>query len=214
MKKNTVELSLLISVILISLFGVIMIYSSSHIWAEYKYNDPYKYLKNQTLFFFIGIILMNIVSRIDYKKYYKYANKILIICIVLLILVLIPGIGTIRNGSRSWFGIGSFGIQPSEFAKLGFIIFTSTYLSNNPNSMKSFKKGVLPILFLTLVIFGIIMLQPDFGTGTILVMTIIGILFIVIVLIGSTYALYKYSKYQNAFNMTTNGITFSFKSSR
>ena len=178
MKKKSVELTLLISVILISLFGVIMIYSSSYIWAEYKYNDPYKYLKNQGLFFIIGVILMNIISKIDYKIYYKYANKIIIICITLLILVLIPGVGTVRNGSRSWFGIGSFGIQPSEFAKLGLIIFTSKYLSNNPNSMKNFKRGVLPILIITIGIFGIIMLQPDFGTGTILVMTIIGILFI------------------------------------
>lgn len=172
------ELTLFIIVILISLFGVIMIYSSSHIWAEYKYNDPYKYLKNQTLFFVIGIILMIIVSKINYKKYFKYSNKILLICFILLILVLIPGVGTVRNGSRSWFGIGSFGIQPSEFTKLGLIIFTSKYLSNNPNCTKNFKKGILPILCITLGIFAIIMLQPDFGTGTILVMTIIGLLFV------------------------------------
>ena len=178
MKNKKLELTLLISVILISLFGVIMIYSSSYIWAEYKYNDPYKYLKNQSLFFLIGIFLMIVVSKIDYKKYFKYSNKILLICVILLILVLIPGIGTVRNGSRSWFGIGSFGIQPSEFAKLGLIIFTSKYLCNNPNSMKNFKKGVLPILLITLAIFGIIMLQPDFGTCTILVMTIVGLLFV------------------------------------
>jgi cell division protein FtsW len=97
----------------------------------------------------------------------------------LLILVLIPGIGTVRNGSRSWFGIGSFGIQPSEFTKLGLIIFTSKYLSNNPNSMKNFKKGVLPILAITIIIFGIIMLQPDFGTGLVIVLSSIIMLFIV-----------------------------------
>lgn len=178
MKNKSMEIVLFISVILISIFGVIMIYSSSYVWAEYKYNDPYKYLKNQSLFFIIGVLLMLVVSKIDYKKYFKYANKILLLCTVLLILVLIPGIGTIRNGSRSWFGIGSFGVQPSEFAKLGLIIFTSKYLSNNPNSMKNFKKGVLPILIITIGIFGIIMLQPDFGTGTIIVMTIIGLLFV------------------------------------
>ncbi len=178
MKNKSMELTLFISVILISIFGIIMIYSSSYIWAEYKYNDPYKYLKNQSLFFVIGIFLMVIVSKIDYKKNFKYPNKILLACIILLILVLIPGVGTVRNGSRSWFGIGSFGVQPSEFAKLGLIIFTSKYLSNNPNSMKSFLKGVLPILIITLSIFGVIMLQPDFGTGTIIVMTIIGLLFV------------------------------------
>lgn len=178
MKNKRIELTLFLSVILISLFGVIMIYSSSYIWAEYKYNDPFKYLKNQALFFVMGIFLMVFVSKIDYKKYFMNANKILLTCIILLILVLIPGVGTVRNGSRSWFGISSFGIQPSEFAKLGLIIFTSKYLSNNPNAMKNVKKGVLPILLITLIIFGIIMLQPDFGTGTIIVMTIIGLLFV------------------------------------
>jgi len=95
-----------------------------------------------------------------------------------LILVLIPGIGSVRNGSRSWFGIGSFGIQPSEAAKLGIIIFVSKYLCNNENSIKDIKRGVLPVLLITLFMFGIIMLQPDFGTGTILVMSIIGLLFV------------------------------------
>jgi cell division protein FtsW len=93
-------------------------------------------------------------------------------------LVLIPGIGNIRNGSRSWFGVGSFGIQPSEFAKLGLIIFTSKYLANNQKDVKSIKRGVLPILTVTILIFGVIMLQPDLGTGVILVMSIIGLLFI------------------------------------
>ena len=95
-----------------------------------------------------------------------------------MILVLIPGIGSIRNGSRSWFGIGPLGIQPSEFAKLGLIIFTSKYLSNSNNFIKCFKKGVFPILGVTLLFFGLIMLQPDLGTGVILVVSIISLLFI------------------------------------
>ncbi len=161
---------LITSVICICLFGILMIYSSSYIWAEYKYNDAFKYLKNQTIFFIIGLFLMYMVSKIDYHWYYKNASKIIIVCIILLILVLIPGIGSVRNGSRSWFGIGSFGIQPSEFTKLGLMIFVSKYLTNH--------KKILPILLFTLLIFGIIMLQPDFGTGFVLVVSILGILFI------------------------------------
>lgn len=176
MKK--MDYVLLISVIVISIFGLMMIYSASYIWAEYKYLDALKYVKNQGLFLIIGIIMMVIISKIDYHIYKQKANLILICCLVLLVLVLIPGIGTVRNGSRSWFGIGSFGIQPSEFAKLGLIIFTAKYLSNNDKAMKDTKRGVLPILGLTLGTFGLIMLQPDFGTGTILVMSIIGILFV------------------------------------
>lgn len=174
MKK--IDKRLLITVIILSLFGLLMIYSSSSIWAEYKFNDPYKYLKSQAIFLFLGYIIIYLTSKINYQIYYKYSNIILFICISLLILVLIPGIGSVRNGSRSWFGIGSFGIQPSEFAKLGIIIFTSKYLYNN--KMNNIKKSVLPILLIVIIIFGLIMLQPDFGTGVILVITIIGMLFI------------------------------------
>ena len=169
---------LLIAVILISLFGTLMIYSSSYIWAEYKFNDPYKYLKSQIIFLIIGYIVMIIVSNFSYHNYKRLANIIFGICFAMLTLVLIPGIGTIRNGSRSWFGIGGFGIQPSEFTKLGLIIFTSKYLSNNTRELKDIKKGVLPILAVVFLVFGLIMLEPDFGTGVVIVMTIIVLLFI------------------------------------
>lgn len=178
MKKRSVEILLVVSVILISIFGIIMIYSASSIWAEYKYNDPLKYVKNQALFFIIGLILMFLVSKINYKFYLKKSNILLIGCIILLILVLIPGVGMVRNGSRSWFGIGSFGIQPSEFTKLALIIFTSKYLMNNEKNMKNIKKGVFPILCVLIFVFGLIMLQPDFGTGMIIVVSIIGLLFV------------------------------------
>ena len=174
MKK--INKTLLISVIILSLLGLLMIYSSSNIWAEYKFHDQFKYLKSQSLFLLIGYAIIFFISKIDYQIYYKYSNLILIICLILLILVLIPGIGSIRNGSRSWFGIGSLGIQPSEFAKLGLIIFTSKYLYNN--KIKDIKTSILPILLILIIFFGLIMLQPDLGTGVILTMTIISMLFI------------------------------------
>ena len=169
---------LFLFVVIISLFGILMIYSSSSIWAEYKYNDSFKFLKLQSIFFFIGLIMMIIVSKIDYRVYKKKSNIILFICIILLVLVLIPGIGSVRNGSRSWFGIGGLGLQPSEFAKLGLIIFSSKYLSNNMKKIKSIKNGVLPLLLITLLIFGLIMLEPDLGSGVILLISIIGLLFV------------------------------------
>ncbi len=170
--------TLFITIIITIIFGIIMIYSASYVWALYKFNDQFKFVKNQIMFFIIGIFLMIYISKIDHNIYYKYANKILFIIILLLILVLIPGIGSIRNGSRSWFGIGPFGIQPSEAAKLGLIIFTSKYLCKNEKNIKYIKKGVFPILLVTMFIFALIMLQPDFGTGVIIVMSIIGLLFI------------------------------------
>ncbi len=176
--KKRMDLGLLIAILVISIFGIIMVYSASYIWAEYKFSDPFKFVKHQALFFSIGIVILYIVSNIDYKIYYEKANLLLIGCIALLVLVIIPGIGTVRNGSRSWFGIGSFGIQPSEAAKISLIIFTSKYLCKNEKDLKSIRKGILPILGIVFLIFGLIMLQPDFGTGVIIVMSIIGLLFV------------------------------------
>lgn len=165
----------LTSCILQTILGLVMITSSSYIWAEYKFSDPFKFFKSQFIFFIISIVIMIFVSKIDYEIYFKKSKQIFLISLLLLILVLIPGIGTVRNGSRSWFGIGSFGVQPSEFMKLSMIIFLSKYLSLNG---KKVKKNCIPALLIILLIFALIMLQPDFGTGIVIVMIGISLLYI------------------------------------
>lgn len=169
---------LLILVVILSLFGLIMIYSASSIWANYKFNDPFKFVKAQGLFFLLGIFLIFFIKKIDPNKFYNYSNVILLVSFILLILVLIPGIGTVRNGSRSWFKVGPFGIQPSEFAKIGLIIYVSKYLKNNQRNIKNIIKGVFPLLFVIGIFFLLILLEPDFGTGMVLVLSLVGIIFI------------------------------------
>jgi len=178
MKRNKIDYFLLIAVLIIGMFGIVMIYSASSIWAEYKFHDPFKFVKAQAIFFLVGLLLMKVLSQIDYHIYEKKANLILALCFLLLVLVLIPGIGTVRNGSRSWFGLGGFGIQPSEFAKIGLIIYVSKYLANHRKDMRSIKKGVLPILLVIGVFFFLIMLEPDFGTAMVIVLTLIVMIFV------------------------------------
>ena len=155
-----------------------MIYSSSYIWSMYKYNNPYKYLISQSIFFIIGLFLIFIIKKIDYNFYKTNANKILLISFILLILVLIPGIGKLRNGSRSWFALGPFGFQPSEFAKLSLIIFTSKYLSNNNDEIRNIKRTILPLLLVISIFFILIMLEPDFGQAFVITLSLISIIFI------------------------------------
>jgi len=175
MKKDNI---LFFGTILLATFGLIMIYSSSYVWAEFKFNNPYKYVISQGIFFVIGIFVMLIVSKINYNFYKEKSNLILLGCFILLVLVLIPGIGVVRNGSRSWFGIGPFGIQPSELSKIGLVIFVSKYLSRNDREKRVTKNFVLPILGMIILFFGLIMLEPDFGTGMIIVMSLISLIFI------------------------------------
>ena len=169
---------LLLSVIILCIFGLCMVYSASNVWAQYKFQDSFHYIKHQGIFFLIGLVLFYIFSRIPISFYHRHANTLLLITILLLILVIIPGIGSVRNGSRSWFGIGSFGIQPSEAAKLSLLIFVSKYISVSEKKMTSLWTGIVPILIFPLLIFGLIMLQPDFGTGFIILCSVISLLFI------------------------------------
>lgn len=154
-----------------------MIYSSSYIWASFKFEDHLKYVKQQVIFIALGYLIIWLILKLKNQFFYECSKIIILISFILLIIVLIPGIGSVRNGSRSWFGIGPFGIQPSEAMKIAIIIFTSKYLNDNNKAYKKIKT-ILPVLIITGLAFILIMLQPDLGTGFILVMSVIAILFI------------------------------------
>jgi len=123
------------------------------------------------LFAVLGIIAMVTVMNIDYGRWKKFAKVALLAGFFLLVLVLIPGIGVVRGGARSWLGISSFGIQPSEFMKICMLLFLARMLSDKDNKrdITHFVKGLLPPLLLVGLAFGLIMLQPDLGTGVVLV---------------------------------------------
>lgn len=180
MKKNAVSfdlLTLLLTICLTSI-GLIFVLSSSYIWAQHRFNDPFYFFKRQLLFAGMGLIGMLILSRIHYGLYKKYANYFLLLSFCLLVLVLVPGIGLVRGGARSWIGIGAFSLQPAEFIKLGLIIFLAKYMSTYVNDAKTFKRGVVPLTTIILIIFGVIMLQPDFGSGMVIVATGLIMLFV------------------------------------
>lgn len=158
--------------LIIVMIGLLSVYSSSHIWAFYKYDDSYYYIKRQAIFACIGLIAMFVTSRIDYHLYKKYYKPILAVCFLLLILVLIPGLGVVRGGSRSWFNFGVFALQPSELFKIGMIIYAAVYIEKNYYAMKKLKYALRLLMVMGLG-FLLIMLQPDFGSGVVMACSII-----------------------------------------
>nr|WP_249316690.1 stage V sporulation protein E [Bacillus sp. FJAT-50079] len=168
---------LIIATILLLTIGLIMVYSASSIWANYKFADSFFFAKRQLLFAGIGIVAMLFIMNIDYWLWKKWAKPLLLICFVLLIVVLVPGIGMERNGSRSWIGVGAFSIQPSEFMKLAMIAFLAKFLSEHQKFITTVKKGIVPSLSIVFLAFGFIMLQPDLGTGTVMVGTCVVMIF-------------------------------------
>jgi cell division protein FtsW len=170
--KNFVpDLWIAITTILLLMFGIVAVHSASVVMAQKNHLDSLFYVKRQAIFAGLGIFMMFWMLKFDYRKLQKYAKPVLLLCIVFLVAVLIPGIGQIRNGSRAWLGLGSFGIQPSEFAKLGMILFFSYYLARHQDRMDSFRRGLLPPLALIVLLVGLIMLEPDLGQSAVLVGT-------------------------------------------
>jgi cell division protein FtsW len=154
--------------------GIVMVYSASAIVAQ-KFNDPFFFAKRQLIFALLGITSMYLTMNIDYWIWKRWAKIGFYISIGLLILVLVIGIEV--NGSKSWLGIGAFGIQPGEFAKLGVVAFLARWLSDNQKQIVLFRKGLVPALAIPVVCFGLIMLQPDLGTGTVLMGTALVMIF-------------------------------------
>lgn len=160
---------LLISTLLLLIIGVVMVYSASSILSFHDFGDSLYYVKRQLLFAVLGVLAMGMTMNVDYWVWKKYAKLGLLICFIMLVVVLIPGVGVIRGGARSWLGISSFGIQPSEFMKIGMIVFMAKLLSEQQGKITQFTKGLLPPLIIMGLAFGLIMLQPDLGTGAVLV---------------------------------------------
>jgi cell division protein FtsW len=176
-RPKSPDFILFFAVIALLSFGVVMVYSSSAVSAYVNFNDSYYFLKRQIIWVTLGVAAMLLTLNMDYHVWRKYATPTLILTIVLLILVLIPGLGKVVNGARRWLGFGSLYLQPSEIAKLSMVLFSSASLARNQDKIASFIKGVVPQLLILLVVFGLILKEPDLGTALAIGGTIFMLLF-------------------------------------
>lgn len=186
MKKE--QRNIILTIMLLLSLGLLMIYSSSYIWALYKFNNKYHYLIYQLIFLCVSLIISKFIIKLDLKLIKKHINKLLIIGLIMLALVIIPGIGVIRNGSRSWFSLGPFSFQPSEYIKLILIIYTAKYLEKYHSKINNIKANLLPISLILFLVILLVMLEPDFGSSMIIIMS-------VVIMIFSSGLKYKYFGY-------------------
>ena len=147
--NNQFDFLLCITVLLLLSLGVIMVLSASAPSALSETGSSYTYVRKQATFAIIGIVLMFIISKIDYRFYKKYYWIVYFVSWTMLLLVIVPGIGRNVKGATRWINLGFGQFQPSEITKIGLIIFYAGYLSHHKDELKSFFKGfVKPFLFL------------------------------------------------------------------
>lgn len=164
----------------ILLFGLLMLSSASAVISYQKFDNAYYYVTHQILFGFLpGLALFFLTSRIPYQIWQKYAFAFLLASIILLIAVFIPGLGYGYGGAHRWIDVGPFLFQPSEFVKLTFLLYLATWLSKKgERNMQDFSFGFLPFLFLIGVIALLVILQPDMGTMSIIVLIAFSMYFV------------------------------------
>lgn len=147
--NNQFDFLLCITVLLLLSLGVIMVLSASAPSALSETGSSYTYVRKQATFAIIGIVLMFIISKIDYRFYKKYYWIVYFVSWTMLLLVIVPEIGRNVKGATRWINLGFGQFQPSEITKIGLIIFYAGYLSDHKDELKSFFKGfVKPFLFL------------------------------------------------------------------
>jgi len=166
--------------------GTIMIYSATSARAVGSLNPINLTFLKHILWVVFAIIGMLTMMKLDYYYIQKYSKLILVIALALLIIVLIPGIGTTTNGASRWIRIGSyFGFQPSEFAKLAMIIFMSSYIATKQEKMANFTKGFLiPVVLIGLVSL-LILKEPDLGTAI-----FVSLISFILIIVGGTRIVY------------------------
>ena len=176
--KARFDFILLIVALALVGIGIVMVYSTSAIIAGDRFGDPYYFLKRQSLYAGIGFLLMILMMFVPYGILKKFAYPILIVSILLLIAVLIPGIGHRAGGSMRWLKIQSFSFQPSEFAKLGLVIFLAYFLTKKEEKIRSFSFGFLPTVLLSGLVIALVVREPDFGAALFLSAMVFLLLFV------------------------------------
>lgn len=155
---------LIITTFLLAAFGLIMVFSSSYVLALYEQGDYYYFIKRQLMWFGLASVAFALIMHFPYAAYRKLSPFIVGISILLLALVLF--VGTEVKGAQRWLQVGPLRMQPSEFVKIGIIIYLAQVYSSKQAYINQFVKGLLPPLIVVCVILGLIMGQPDLGTAT------------------------------------------------
>src|SRR5580765_5327734 len=163
-RKLKSDQTLFVATLLLVCLSVIMVYSASAVVAMERYQQPYLFLTKQLMWATLGIAVLWIVMRVDYKMYREPVfiwSALAIVTLCLIAVMFTPPV----NNARRWFGVGGLGIQPSELAKLAAIFFIADMLERRMQRINELGYGLLPIGIVVGALVGLILVEPDFGTA-------------------------------------------------
>src|SRR5918993_3046966 len=156
--------------------SLVMVYSSSAVIAMDRFQRPTFFLFKQATFALVGLVLMWVLMRVDYRNYRQPIviwTALGMVVFALLAVLFGPRI----NGARRWFGIAGVGVQPSEFAKLVVVFFVAAILERRMDRIDDLRYSLVPVAIVLGCVVGLIMLQPDLGTALTIVVIVAAMVF-------------------------------------
>ena len=172
------DAKLMFSVIMLLGIGLVMVASSSIEIADRVTGDPLYYFKRQFVFALMGISAGFMLTKIRLAHWENSGMAILIFMVLLLVLVLIPGLGRTVNGSTRWLAIGPLSLQVSEVVKLLLIIYLAGYVVRQGKQIRESFIGFIKPMLVLVVLFTLLLLEPDFGAAMVLLITSLGMLYL------------------------------------
>jgi cell division protein FtsW len=173
---------LFMATLLLVCASIVMVYSASAVMADERYSQPYFFLIKQLMFAVLGVALLAVVMRIDYRMYREPVfiwSCFGVVCLALVAVLFAPSV----NSARRWFSIGGLGIQPSELAKISTIVFIAALLERRMHRINDAAYALVPICLVVAVFVGLVLVEPDFGTA----MTIAVIAAVMVFAAGVSY---------------------------
>ena len=168
---------LLASCLALTALGLVMVYSASAITAQERLGNAFYFLERQAVAALLGLLAMAVVMKLGYRKLARLSYPLLLAAVALLVLVLVPGVGTVVGGARRWIRVLGFGLQPAEVAKLAFIVYLAYSLAKKREKVATFSVGFLPHLLVAGVLVALCMKEPDFGSSVVILFLLFVLLF-------------------------------------
>ncbi len=169
---------LIAAVIGLLIIGLMMVASSSVMVSTKFYHQPFHFLIRQACYLFVGFLAAIVLMRVDSSVWEKYSVPLVLICLALLVVVLIPGIGRVVNGSRRWVSIGPISIQVSELAKMTMVLYVAGYLVRQHKNVGESVLGFIKPMIVLVVFALLLLLEPDFGATVVITGTVMAMLFL------------------------------------
>lgn len=160
------------------IFGLLMVASASMVISDKQFSYPFHYVLRQAIFVALSMSVGFIGTKIPLEDWRRFSPILLLIGFLLLVVVLVPGIGRVVNGSRRWISLGFLSLQVSEVAKLCFIVYLASYVDRHRDALRAQFQAFIKPLFLLGVYSLLLLMEPDFGSVAVLSLTVLLVLFL------------------------------------